>query len=237
MSETKAQARPLPTDVETARNSTAETEAPTFDQQCDRVFHTVVRQPLQRELMVEILRFCQQTQLQSNVEQHILDDVHYADALVSPYRMMQELVAAGGLAVQELDEDGNPVSEEDKAGLTEDQVDDLVWDFSYATTPAGAHVVDYYSPQHQMARLMDLHPDAGEAFCRILSYCTQPKTRGELEQFINSNDLARFLHCSSTPRPSVFMDRLETAGLLVWKNGWKTSDAGRWYVDNAAATA
>lgn len=210
----------------------------TFEQRYERLSKAVTRQPLNREAMVAILSYCVQTHACHDVEQHVLSLPAAQDILQSPYGLMDQLVTAGGLERTEVDEQGVPVLPEDKEGLTEDEVDDLVADEVFTTTDVGVEVASYFSPDRRMARLLDIHPQAAPAFADLMSYCEQPHTRVELESYIRSKSLLSSMGSDAQLRPSVMLDKLEAAGMLEWRqHAWRLSDAGRRYIQGEGSAA
>lgn len=92
----------------------------------DRVLSCVMNHPLNREALIEILRYCEQERDQADVEAHMQAPSAAYSALLSPYRLICQLVDAGGIVCTEVDADGEPVTDDRKAGLSEDELDDLV---------------------------------------------------------------------------------------------------------------
>ena len=200
----------------------------------NRVYDSVTKQPLHREVLLAILSYCETARDQADVEAHVASLPEAAGAMQSPYRLMQQLVAAGGLTCTELDAQGNEVLPAAKEGLSEDELDDLVQGWRYETTNAGKQVAAYFAPARRMARLLDVHPTAAAAYSQVMRYCEQPRSRNDLAAFIEREHLLETIQAvlpkGSELRPSVLMDKLEAAGMLAWQNGWTITDAGRRYL-------
>lgn len=200
----------------------------------NRVYDSVTKQPLHREVLLAILDYCECVRDQADIEAHVAAIPEAAGAMQSPYRLMQQLVASGGLTCTELDAQGQPIDPAAKEGLTEDELDDLVQGWRYETTEAGKQVVAHFAPARRMARLLDVHPTAAGAYSQVMRYCEQPRSRDDLAAFIEHENLLETIQAvlpkGSALRPSVLMDKLEAAGMLAWQNGWTITDAGRRYL-------
>ena len=188
----------------------------------DRVLSCVMNHPLNREALIEILRYCEQERDQADVEAHMQAPSAAYSALLSPYRLICQLVDAGGIVCTEVDADGEP------------ELDDLVQGWRYETTDAGNEVAGYFDPARRVERLAAAHPEAVAAFRTVLLFCDRPRKRAELAAFIEKEKLLSTLRvvlpAGSTLRPSVFMDKLESAGMLAWNDGWSITEAGRRYL-------
>lgn len=78
----------------------------------DRVLSCVMNHPLNREALIEILRYCEQERDQADVEAHMQAPSAAYSALLSPYRLICQLVDAGGIVCTEVDADGEPVTDD-----------------------------------------------------------------------------------------------------------------------------
>ena len=150
----------------------------------DRVLSCVMNHPLNREALIEILRYCEQERDQADVEAHMQAPSAAYSALLSPYRLICQLVDAGGIVCTEVDADGEPVTDDRKAGLSEDELDDLVQGWRYETTDAGNEVARYFDPARRVERLAAAHPEAVAAFRTVPFFCDRPRKRAELAAFI-----------------------------------------------------
>lgn len=204
------------------------------DDSFERLMRSVTRQPLHRELLLGILGYCETARLQRDVEDYVLSCPENGNALLSPYRLIQQLVKGGGLVEEELDAEGNRVTLARKEGLSEDELDDLVQDWRYKTTEVGSKLFGYFDPEKRMDRLSETHSSWGQAFCAVLEYCQSARTRDQLETYIDDHRLLEGIGDHGPMRPSVLMDKLEAAGMLRWEGGWCTSEAGRMYLGKMA---
>ncbi len=190
---------------------------------------------MHREIFLSILAFCDESRPEPDVEAHVQAQPQFAYETQSPYYLIRALVDAGGLQRFELDEQGEVVTPERSQGLTEDEIDDLVWSISYQTSAEGMTVLSDEAPQARLRRLVERRPLRARTYLSVLEYCTRPRTRAELEGFLRGNPILEEEAVHGEPlKPSVFMDKLESAGMLVWDGRWNTSDAGRAYLERGA---
>lgn len=195
---------------------------------------TVTRQPLNRELMYKTLVFCLEEHPLPDVESEMATFPEFKGCTQNQFALISLLTRAGGLECIEYDEQGNRVFEEQKEGLTEDEIDDLVWSFSYKTTELGAEFVEIHSPRARIIEMMNLNPERKEAYAQMLEFISREKrSYPELEAFLRGNPALETVINGhhETMQPSVFVDKLERNGAVVWDNGWKLTKEGREYLE------
>ena len=194
-----------------------------------RVAAAVMKQPLHREILRKTLGFCRQRRALTDVEQEIATYPEFTYAGQNQYRLISFLVEAGGLDELELDGGGGIVTDEMKAGLSEDEVDDLVASFAFVTTEAGAVVFDELSPYKRIVDLLETQPEHLDTFADVLGLCTTSRTYQEIEAFLQDSGLgwSGTESDEAAVHPSYFVSTLERVGGLVWKDGWLLSEEGR----------
>jgi hypothetical protein len=194
-----------------------------------RVAAAVMKQPLHREILRKTLGFCQQRRALTDVEREIATYPEFKYAGQNQYRLISLLVDAGGLDRLELDDGGGVVTGEMKAGLSEDEIDDLVASYAFVTTEAGAVVFEEFDPRKRIAELLETQPEHLHAFADVLEFCTTSRTYQEIEVFLQDAGLgwSGTESDEGAVHPSYFVSTLERVGGLVWKDGWLLSDEGR----------
>lgn len=205
----------------------------TFRCQVARLTESVARQPLHREIYYKTLVFCEEARPLRDIEGEIATFAEFKGAANSQYHFIEVLEQAGGLERFELDEEGEVVTPERKEGLTEDEVDDLVWDYAFMTTPAGLAVVEQHAPRARIIELLDLVPERKDAYIELLEFCSEePRAYNEIRQlFVGRDVLVRLVNGEpQTMQPSVFVDKLEAAGAVEWRDGWVLTGEGRSYL-------
>ena len=198
-----------------------------FEMRCARVSKCVSRQPLNRAALVSILEYCRVERARSDIEASVGSLPEATGALQSVSRLVDQLVRAGGLSSFDIACDGSHVSDEDKRGLTEDEIDDMVYGQSFLITDAACEVLSSFEPESRIARLTQKHPERLMAYREVLARCEHPQSWNSLEGFIVEKDLLSSFAASEQLQPSVLVDQLESAGLLVWKKGWLATEEGR----------
>lgn len=103
---------------------------------------TVCRHPLNREVLYRMLAYCAEERALDDLEREAASWPEFETATQNQYRLAEHLVRAGGLDRIERDERGAIVMEQDKEGLDEDAVDDLVRSVAFRTTEAGVRFVE-----------------------------------------------------------------------------------------------
>jgi hypothetical protein len=226
--------KPLPTDVKPAK---VEPEL-SFEERCDLIERLVLNQTEHRELRLGILDYCRTRRALPEVEYYVMDLPEYGSETQSPYYLVRSLEQAGALLKLELDEEGEVVTSERKEGLTEDEVDDLVFEIDYETTPAGIAVCDDLTPAARLEGLFAMQPARTDTYREVLEFCRTPRTRQELEELLDGREILTLDAPGDRPlKPSVFVDKLERSGVLVWRGKWVTSESGKAYLDEHAAVA
>lgn len=237
-SDSDADADPVDSlDPEVAASDSAEDDSYVddiaFSRQVARLTEAVARQSLHREIFYKTLVFCTESRPLAEIEQQIASYPEFKHAANSPYHFVQVLENAGGLERFELDEEGEVVGPERKEGLTEDEVDDLVAGYAFMTTAVGLAVVEQHTPRARIIELLNLVPERADTYIELLDFCSEePRTYSEISQLLKGRPaLVRMVDGEpQTMQPSVFVDKLEAAGGMVWRDGWVLTDEGRAYL-------
>ena len=193
--------------------------------------------PLHREIYLRLLNFCKERRLLSEAEAVVGRAPGFSTLAQSPYRLIRDLVDEGGLDWIDLDADGLDVTPERTAGLSADQIDDLVADFALETTAAGADAAEAMSPERRLDALLQKTPEREQAFTDVLAFCEEPRTFGAVQEFLEKAGVLGPLRAANG-RPlqaSFFVDMLERAGGLEWDGAWRVTEAGRALLDRLAA--
>ena len=119
---------------------------------------TVCRHPLNREVLYRMLAYCAEERALDDLEREAASWPEFETATQNQYRLAEHLVRAGGLDRIERDERGAIVMEQDKEGLDEDAVDDLVRSVAFRTTEAGVRFVEQHRPRARLVELLQLAP-------------------------------------------------------------------------------
>ena len=139
------------------------------------------------------------------------------------------LIKGGGTELLELDENGEIILPEQKEGLTEDEIDDLVVELAFETNEYGKELVERMSPKNRLLELLDITPQYFDTFIEVLGFLTEKQSMADVDTLLRGRDV---LMAGREPgerpvQPSVFVDKLEKAGGIYWEKGWLITEAGR----------
>jgi hypothetical protein len=195
----------------------------------DRVIAAVTKQPLHREIHYRTLGFCRERRALAEVEEEIATCPEFKFATQNPYRLISFLADAGGLDRLELDDDGQILTAERKAGLSEDEIDDLVSWYAYVTTAAGVAAFDELDPRKRISELLGSMSEHTDTLAQVLEFCEASRTYKEIEDLLESSglDWSGTESDETAVHPSFFVSTLERVGALAWNDGWLATDEGR----------
>ena len=206
-----------------------------FGRMVAKVTEAVTRNPLQRELFYKVLSFCQESKPLREIEQMVMALPGFERTSANAYHFIAVMENAGGLERFELDDEGDVVDDARKAGLTEDEIDDLVAEYAFMTTPAGQAVVEQHTPRARIIELLGLVPERRDTYIEIMEFLAEePRTYNEVTQLLDGRDVLWHLDSKGNPelmQPSVFLDKLHSAAAIEWHQGWQLSEEGRAYLD------
>lgn len=223
-----------PADTDVAR----EEDAPAGlspDEQLAVLEEAVTKHPLNREALYKLLAYCLQERRLEDVEATVASWPAFATATQNQYRMAETLVRAHGLVRVERDAEGAVVAPERIAGLDEDARDDLVASLSYKTTDAGARFVEQHRPRARLVELLQLAPERADTYLELLAYiAAEPRSYGDVARLLAGRPVLETVIDGTrhTMQPSVFLDKLERAGALVWKDGWSLTEEGEAFLQD-----
>ncbi len=206
-----------------------------FGRMVAKVTEAVTRNPLQRELFYKVLSFCQESKPLREIEQMVMALPGFERTSANAYHFIAVMENAGGLERFELDDEGDVVDDARKAGLTEDEIDDLVAEYAFMTTPAGQAVVEQHTPRARIIELLGLVPERRDTYIELMEFLAEePRTYNEVTQLLDGRDVLWHLDSKGNPermQPSVFLDKLHDAAAIEWHQGWQLSEEGRTYLD------
>lgn len=206
----------------------------TFDQKIDALGTAVTRHPLNKECLYKTLVFCSEEKPLREIEEEIATYPEFQSATQNQYHMVTTLVRFYGLELIERDDEGNQILPEQKEGLTEDEIDDLVATLNYRTTEVGNEFVRLFAPHSRLIDLLDLAPERSETYAELLDFVrAQPRSYDEIKELLAGKPALETIIAGrrETMQPSVFVDKLERAGALVWNKGWKLTEEGEGFLE------
>lgn len=199
------------------------------EERLDRLRKVVKRQPLHREILFRLLERAEMRVTLKELEDYAASLPSFREATQPQYYLIQYLVEGGGLTEIELTTEGEVVTAEDKEGLTEDEIDDLVATLAYETTFTGRQLVREMQPSARMTALTREYPGWDEALLATLDFLREKHSLLEVDAFLRT--ISRPPQADTRLQPSAFIDRLEKAGTIAWQGGWMVTDEGRRFVE------
>lgn len=208
-------------------------EAMTDQERIDRIRESVERTPIQREILYQILLYFQDAHSYEEGEDFIANHKEYRSRMQAPRILIDILVRAGGIDVEELDCDGQVITEEMKDELREleapeDEIEDLIVDWRLTTSEAGKAFLDSYTPASRLQKLVDRIPEQAHIYTDLLAFCRQKQTLGAINNQFPTASMPRTDGDANSPhiQVSTFVSRLDEAGGLTWEDGWLTTKEG-----------
>ena len=199
-----------------------------------RVVECLFNHPRHRELLYKALVHCQTERTEHAAEEFLARQPEAAQALQTPYTLLRNLAAAGGVTVIAHDAQGLALDETRceqlrAEGLDDDALADLVAERRVLTTPAGCAACELLAPEDRTLAAMYKVPERRATFVRLLDFCRTPRKLADINQLLaddpalapSQRTAGQKLHAC------YFIDRLEEAGGLVWDGSWVTTDAGK----------
>ena len=199
-----------------------------------RVVECLFNHPRHRELLYKALVHCQTERTEHAAEEFLARQPEAAQALQTPYTLLRNLAAAGGVTVIAHDAQGLALDETRceqlrAEGLDDDALADLVAERRVLTTPAGCAACELLAPEHRTLAAIYKVPERRATFVRLLDFCRTPRKLADINQLLaddpalapSQRTAGQKLHAC------YFIDSLEEAGGLVWDGSWVTTDAGK----------
>lgn len=199
-----------------------------------RVVECLFNHPRHRELLYKALVHCQTERTEHAAEEFLARQPEAAQALQTPYTLLRNLAAAGGVTVIAHDAQGLALDETRceqlrAEGLDDDALADLVAERRVLTTPAGCAACELLAPEHRTLAAIYKVPERRATFVRLLDFCRTPRKLADINQLLaddpalapSQRTAGQKLHAC------YFIDRLEEADGLVWDGSWVTTDAGK----------
>lgn len=210
-----------------------EHEELSFEEKVADLMRFVQFEPLIREIDYKVLVYCFERRGLSDIEEHIAGMPEFKSATRDQYSLVTELVRHHGLAFFELDAAGNQVTEEDKKGLTENEVDDLVEGFAYRTTDVGREAAARLDPRRRLAELLEAVPRRRDAYAALLAFVRDKRSFAQIDSFMRTCDVAELSRAAGDGgvQPSVYVDKLERAGAIFYDGGWQATEAALEFLD------
>ncbi len=203
-----------------------------LEEQMDAVLRAVGNQRALQEVLYKLMLFCQEQRTQQEAEDFIAhsDEFVYSHIIQSPTSIVGIMVKNHGLSSTQVDAQGEPVTQERSEGLSADELDDLICGTLLKTTPAGVAVTQMISPAKRFEAQLGRNRGRTATFYAILEFCAQePRKFPQIKEFYTQHD--EFSKSTAMDSQQLacdfYVDKLECAGMLVWRGQWEVTQAGR----------
>jgi hypothetical protein len=171
------------------------------DDAVKKLSRRIAAEPAYQSILYKILVFCETPRPVTQIQEQVLAFPEMLNAAHSPALLLSWLQEAGGI-------------EKIAVGRKEE---------SCRTTPIGQRFVEAESPVKKITALFAAELNGQEIFKQVLEFCRTPRSRVEIEDWLDSNPRLEELGV----RPAFFVERLEDAGGLEWSDKhWCTTPAG-----------
>lgn len=207
-----------------------EGEELSYEDKVKRLEFAIRRQPAHREIFLRILETCRTPTILGDLEQNIASWPEFKSATADQYLMICILERYEGLVRYEMTEDDVVVTPDMKQGLDEDAIDDLVAYWMFETTPLGRDVAQRNAPAKRIRELLNAIPLRKQTYLDVLDFCNgHTRTYKEIESLLEGRDVlwAGRESLQQPLQPSIFVDKLERAGAIVWDDGWRITESGK----------
>jgi hypothetical protein len=235
---TQQQATQGPVEAQ-ATQDTQNTQELAFEQNVDRTIQLLLSNNLNRPTLYRILCATVTEPMRLfDLEALIQAMPEFKNATQPPYFLIEWLVKTEALSFTEVDAQGIPITDEQREGKTEDEIDDLIEDMIIETTAVGREALAVFDPQQRLADLLQNVPERFDTYLEVLDFLTEKHSYNEVDQLLRDRPILMSgrVQNDRPMQPSVFVDKLAAAGGIIFDKGWVITPEGR-AVLKAARTA
>jgi hypothetical protein len=237
-----APAQPAPPDGQADRSEQPDgqpdrSEQPlAFEQKVDRTVHLLLSNTLNRPVLYRILSATAAGPLPLfELEEMIQAMPEFTGATQPPYFLIEWLVKTEALSFTEVDAQGMPITDDMRAGKTEDEIDDLIEDMLIEITDVGREALGAFDPQQRLMELLQDIPERYETYVEVLEFLTEKRSYNDIDQLLRDRPvLMSGRERGDRPmQPSVFVDKLAATGGIMFDGGWIVTPEGRALLERA----
>lgn len=213
-----------------ADKDTLQNQSLTFDRKVEHIGALLFANNLNRPVLYRILDTVEPGALPVfDLEDRIQAMPEFKVATQPPYFLIEWLVKAEALDFIEVDDAGQPVTDERRVGKTEDEIDDMIADMLIKITAVGREALKVFSPLQRLQDLLDEIPERLDTYTEVLRFVTEKRAFGEIDQLLQGRPiLMSGRQSTDNPmQPSVFVDKLAAAGGIIYDDGWIVTPEGK----------
>ena len=205
-----------------------------FDEQVAATLECLGRKNNQKEILYDLLVFCQQERTEAETEEFLESHKQFADGYHTASKYIFFMQRTGAIEEIEYSESGERITEEMRdsmreQGLSEEEIAESAVAWSYATTEVGNAAINAFDPvKRTKAMLAEQKQSRHASFKRLLQFCETPRSLDEIISFMQGDPGLEIDEHTGVMgmQPSAYIGKLDQAGALTWENGWKTTGGG-----------
>ena len=213
-----------------------------FDERVDAALASLKRRTTFRDILYGLLDFCMEERPYEEIEPYVESFVEFHRNRQSPRRYVQVLLRTGALEEIELDEQGEPITDEARnraveEGLDPDDLDTLVFDWRVVTTDVGRAAYERFTPSSRIADLIGADPEREAAFVDIMAFCRKSRFMGQIvDEFAGKAYLGIDEENRLPRQPSAYVEKLDRAGAVFWDGKcWTLTEEGETFLQERGA--
>jgi hypothetical protein len=152
----------------------------------------------------------------------------FKTATQPPYFLIEWLIDTGALVFIEVDAEGQALTAEQREGKTADEIDDLIEDIIIEITDVGREVLEAYDPKERLMALLNDKPQRFDTYVEILEFLTDKQSYNAVDKLLRGRPILTDGRSQgeSPMQPSVFVDKLASAGGIIFDEGWIITPEG-----------
>ena len=168
-----------------------------------KVHQRIVSEPAYKTVLYKMLAFCQMAHSSMDITEEVLSYPEMKGSLQPASVLLSWLIECGG------------IEEVVVAGMEEQNL-------ILRTTVAGKAVLDKENSGDKLAELLIHEHNYYGVYMQLLATCVSPKTRVEIEAMLQGDPILE----SPKVYANYFIETLENAGGLEWRDKWQTTHMG-----------
>jgi hypothetical protein len=207
-----------------------DTQESAFEQSVDRTIHLLLSNNLNRPTLYRILSATATEPMRLfDLEELIQAMPEFKNATQPPYFLIDWLIKTEALSFTEVDAQGIPITDEQREGKTEDEIDDMIEDMIIETTAVGRETLAVFDPEQRLADLLQDVPERFDTYLEVLDFLTEKHSYNEVDQLLRDRPILMSGRAQDDRpmQPSVFVDKLAAAGGIIFDRGWVITPEGR----------
>lgn len=208
-----------------------------FAQKVERINALFLRNNLNRPVLYRILTLVEAEPLTlSELEAQVYQISGFEAATQPPFALIEWLIDVEALNALDIDEEGNVLTEEQREGKSEDEIDDMIFDQLVEITEYGRGALETFNPAERLTDLLEEKPQRAATYVELLNFLREKRSYGDIDRLLRGNPiLMDGIAPGDRPmQPSVFVDKLAAAGVIIYEQGWVITPEGLHMLEDQA---